>query len=76
MEASMSNIVLRDPLWRRLKHGVGSWYRDLRSHRELMNLDDRLLRDIGISRGETPRDAYPGCRNGAPFDPQTARRTH
>jgi uncharacterized protein YjiS (DUF1127 family) len=75
MEASMSNLVLKDPLWRRLEHGVGSWYRDLRSHRELMDLDDRMLRDIGLSRGEAPRPAYPECRNVGPFDPQAARQT-
>ena len=53
----MSNIVLMDLLWGRLKHGVGSWYRDLRSHQELMDLDDRTLRDIGLSRGD------PGCQD-------------
>jgi uncharacterized protein YjiS (DUF1127 family) len=74
MEASMSNLVLMDPWWQRLKHGVGSWYRDLRSHRELMDLDDRMLRDIGLSRDETPRPAHPECCNVVPFDPLTLPR--
>lgn len=65
----MSNIVLKDPLWLRLKHGVGSWYRDLRSHRELLDLDDRVLRDIGLSRGEPQRPAHPECCNVGSFDP-------
>ena len=72
----MSNIVLRDPLWRRLQHSVGSWYRDLRSHRELMDLDDRVLRDIGLSRDEAQRPGHPGCCNVAPFDPETVGRPH
>jgi uncharacterized protein YjiS (DUF1127 family) len=72
----MSNIVLKDLLWQRLKDGVGSWYRDLRLHRELMDLDDRMLRDIGISRGEAQRPAHPGCSSVVPLDPQTVRRTH
>jgi hypothetical protein len=41
----------------------------------LMDLDDRVLRDIGLSRGEAPRPAYPECRNVGPFDPQAARQT-
>jgi uncharacterized protein YjiS (DUF1127 family) len=71
----MSNLVLKDPLWQRLKHGVGSWHRDLRSHRELMDLNDRMLRDIGLSRSEAPRPAHRECRNVEPFDPQAARQT-
>jgi uncharacterized protein YjiS (DUF1127 family) len=39
-------------LWGRLGHHLSTWRRDERSRRELMNLSDRILQDIGLSRGE------------------------
>jgi uncharacterized protein YjiS (DUF1127 family) len=39
-------------LWGRLGHRLSTWRRDERSRRELMNLSDRILRDIGLSRGD------------------------
>jgi len=33
-------------------HHLSTWRRDERSRRELMNLSDRILQDIGLSRGE------------------------
>jgi len=39
--------------WRRLKHQFGRWRRDAQLHHELTTLDDWILRDIGLSRGDT-----------------------
>jgi uncharacterized protein YjiS (DUF1127 family) len=50
MEAVMINDHLRGPRWSRLKYHLGRWQRGVRLHHELMSLDDRILRDIGLSR--------------------------
>jgi len=53
MEAVMKNNHSTGAPWSRLKHQFGSWRRDARLHYELMSLDDWILRDIGLSRGDT-----------------------
>ena len=35
---------------RQVKQGLANWSRRARSRKELMNLDDRCLNDIGIAR--------------------------
>jgi len=37
-------------LWRQMKHGPAEWRRRARSRNQLVNLSDRTLQDIGISR--------------------------
>jgi uncharacterized protein YjiS (DUF1127 family) len=44
--------TVRGRLWGRLGHRVSTWRRDERSCRELMNLSDRILQDIGLSRSD------------------------
>jgi uncharacterized protein YjiS (DUF1127 family) len=44
--------IMRGHLWGRLGHRLSTWRRDQRSRRELMSLSDRILQDIGLSRGE------------------------
>jgi uncharacterized protein YjiS (DUF1127 family) len=53
MEAAMNEEDRRGPRWSRLKYHLSIWRREARLHHELMNLDDRILRDIGLQRGET-----------------------
>jgi uncharacterized protein YjiS (DUF1127 family) len=53
----MDRKSLRGPRWSRLKHLFSGWHRNERSRRELMNLSDRTLQDIGLSRGETKLEA-------------------
>jgi len=53
----MNRKNLRGPRWSRLKHLFGGWHRRECSRRELMNLSDRILQDIGLSRGETKLEA-------------------
>ncbi len=36
--------------WSQVKHGLAEWRHRARSRRELMNLSDADLRDIGITR--------------------------
>ena len=36
--------------WSQVKKGLAEWRHRARSRRELMNLDDAVLRDIGVSR--------------------------
>lgn len=43
-------IAYRFPDWKDLKHGLSDWRRQIRLSAELANLDDRTLRDIGLSR--------------------------
>jgi uncharacterized protein YjiS (DUF1127 family) len=38
--------------WRDLRLGLSEWRRNIRLRAELTNLDDRMLRDIGLSRGQ------------------------
>ncbi len=40
-----------------LNHILGEWWRRLRSRYELESLDDSLLRDIGLTRGEAGFEA-------------------
>jgi uncharacterized protein YjiS (DUF1127 family) len=35
-----------------LNHVLGEWWQHLRSRHELESLDESMLRDIGLSRGE------------------------
>jgi uncharacterized protein YjiS (DUF1127 family) len=49
----MNRKYLRGPRWSRLKHLISEWHRHECSCRELMNLSDRILQDIGLSRGAT-----------------------
>ena len=52
----------RRPLsWNHVKQGLANWSRRARSHKELMNLSDRCLNDIGIERHST------GLRSCKPF---------
>jgi len=43
---------VRGRLWGRLEHQLSTWRRHERSRRELINLSDRILQDIGLARGE------------------------
>jgi uncharacterized protein YjiS (DUF1127 family) len=45
------------PLLRRAAHEVGVAWRVLSTKRELLEMDDRMLRDIGISRYEANDEA-------------------
>jgi uncharacterized protein YjiS (DUF1127 family) len=47
----------RFPDWQSLRLGLSEWRRRARSRAELDNLDDRTLRDIGLSRYETKFEA-------------------
>ena len=38
--------------WGQLNHVLGEWWQQLRLRHELESLDDSMLRDIGLSRGE------------------------
>jgi uncharacterized protein YjiS (DUF1127 family) len=38
------------PNWQNLKQALSEWRRRIRSRTELADLDDRMLRDIGLSR--------------------------
>jgi len=44
--------TVRGRLWGRLEYRLSTWRRHERSRRELINLSDRILRDIGLTRGE------------------------
>ena len=45
------------PLLRRAGHGVGVAWRVLSTKRELLEMDDHMLKDIGISRAEASYEA-------------------
>ena len=47
--------------WNHMKQGLANWSRRARSHKELMNLSDRCLNDIGIERHST------GLKSCKPF---------
>jgi uncharacterized protein YjiS (DUF1127 family) len=47
----------RSSRWGELNHVLGEWWQHLRSRYELESLDDSLLRDIGLSRGEAGFEA-------------------
>jgi uncharacterized protein YjiS (DUF1127 family) len=53
----MNRQNLRGPRWSRLRHLFSGWHHRERSRRELMNLSDRTLQDIGLSRGEIKLEA-------------------
>jgi uncharacterized protein YjiS (DUF1127 family) len=42
----------RSSRWGELDQVLGEWWQHLRSRRELESLNDSMLRDIGLSRGE------------------------
>ena len=44
--------------WSQVKKDLAEWRHRARSRRELMNLDDAVLRDIGISRCSAGFEAY------------------
>ena len=51
MKLSISTFrPYHSPRWSQLKHHFNDWQRYARSRHELMNLSDRTLRDIGLSR--------------------------
>lgn len=50
--ARFSKIRPDGPLLSGLASSVGTWWRRYRTRRELMSLDDRSLKDIGIARCE------------------------
>lgn len=50
--------VTKRPLWSEIGHRLSTWRRDERSRRELMNLNDQILQDIGLSRGEAKPDLF------------------
>jgi uncharacterized protein YjiS (DUF1127 family) len=43
--------------WGELDRVIGDWWQHLRSRRELESLDDSMLRDIGLTPGESRFDA-------------------
>jgi uncharacterized protein YjiS (DUF1127 family) len=43
--------------WGQLNHVLGEWWQHLRSRHELESLDESMLRDIGLSRGEAGFEA-------------------
>ena len=43
--------------WSQVKRNLAEWQRRARSRNELMNLSDRSLRDIGISRSAADFEA-------------------
>jgi uncharacterized protein YjiS (DUF1127 family) len=45
-------------LWCRLKLGIAEWRCRAHSRRELMNLSDRCLQDIGMSRCTADYESY------------------
>jgi uncharacterized protein YjiS (DUF1127 family) len=47
----------RSSRWDELNQVLGEWWQHLRSRQELESLDDSLLRDIGLSRGEAGFEA-------------------
>jgi uncharacterized protein YjiS (DUF1127 family) len=49
---SASSSQPRAPHWGQVNHVLGEWCQHLRSRSELERLDDLMLRDIGLSRGE------------------------
>ncbi len=56
--AAPSEIAARVfPLLRRAGHGVGVVWRVLRTQRELLEMDERMLRDIGVSRTQANYEA-------------------
>ncbi len=63
MEAAMSSSINAASLrgrrssHRELNHVLGEWWKRLRSRYELESLDNSLLRDIGLSRGEAGFEA-------------------
>lgn len=46
------------PVAKAIAETVGVWLVRARTRRALAELDDRILRDIGISRWEAEREAY------------------
>jgi uncharacterized protein YjiS (DUF1127 family) len=44
--------------WRMLKQALSEWRRHARSRAELVNLSDKCLQDIGLSRCPADRETY------------------
>ena len=49
---SATSSQARAPHWGQVNQVLGEWWQHLRSRSELESLDDSMLRDIGLSRGE------------------------
>lgn len=60
MKMNLSNSIshrYRLPRWSQVKHHIAEWRTRARSRNELMNLSDRTLRDIGVSRSDAMFEA-------------------
>ena len=62
MEADMrtstsASQAHRASRWGQLNYVLSEWWQHLRSRHELESLDDSMLRDIGLSRGEAGCEA-------------------
>jgi uncharacterized protein YjiS (DUF1127 family) len=55
--SSVSSQAHRASHWGQLNHVLSEWWQHLRSRHELESLDDSMLRDIGLSRGEVGCEA-------------------
>jgi uncharacterized protein YjiS (DUF1127 family) len=55
--SSVSSQAHRASHWGQLNHVLSEWWQHLRSRHELESLDDSMLRDIGLSRGEAGFEA-------------------
>lgn len=61
----------RTKLGQRLRHGLSAWWHERRRRRsitDIAQLDDYLLRDIGISRADI-QDALDNRRSSVLFEP-------
>jgi uncharacterized protein YjiS (DUF1127 family) len=55
--SAASSRVYGPSHWDQLNHVLGEWWQHLRSRHELESLDESMLRDIGLSRGEAGFEA-------------------
>jgi uncharacterized protein YjiS (DUF1127 family) len=54
---SLGTSSLRRSLWSQIQESVNEWYRRLNSRWELAGLDQRSLRDIGLSASSADYEA-------------------
>ena len=57
MNLSSSAVRYRQSRWGKLKVLIGRWRERIYSRHELMSLNERDLRDIGLTRGEAEFEA-------------------
>jgi uncharacterized protein YjiS (DUF1127 family) len=62
--SSVSSQAHRASHWGQLNHVLSEWWQHLRSRHELESLDDSMLRDIGLSRGEAGFEASKHLTSG------------